>query len=288
MSKSLPPLNWFRSFEAAARTLSSTAAAHEIGLTQSAVSQQIRALEDRLGVLLFTRHARGLTLTDEGRKLLPQIETALDSLRAATAPYAHARDNVHITVAASLSIIEWVISPGLPDFHARHPEVTIRFVSTIWPDEFSVARADVEIRFGSDKQVGKDAQALGPDRLIAVARDSGPLDTMPLIETVGTSHGWAAWQQAAGLSLPDPAYFVDSYGLALNLAANGSGAALVSSAVAGSALAAGTVRQVHDTSIAGTEKYFLALQRTSTETQDFAAWLSEQISSGCVQTSTVG
>ncbi|WP_299164710.1 LysR family transcriptional regulator [uncultured Tateyamaria sp.] len=277
MSKSLPPLNWFRSFEAAARTLSSTAAAHEIGLTQSAVSQQIRALEDRLGVRLFTRHARGLTLTDEGRKLLPQVETALDGLRVATAPYAHARNSAHITVAASLSIIEWVISPGLPDFHAHHPDVTIRFVSTIWPDEFAVARADVEIRFGSDKQVGKGAQALGPDRLIAVARDSGPLGTMPLIETVGTSHGWAAWHQTTGQTAPQPAYFVDSYGLALNLAANGSGAALVSSVVAGSALATGKVQQVHKTSIDAAEKYFLALQRSSDATQSFANWLSARI-----------
>ena len=80
MRKPLPPLNWFRAFEASARTLSFTAAAEEISMTQSAVSQQIRALETRLQVSLFARHARGITLTDEGRKLLPQVEAALETL----------------------------------------------------------------------------------------------------------------------------------------------------------------------------------------------------------------
>ena len=66
MAKSLPPLTWFRAFEAAARNLSFTAAADEIGMTQSAVSQHVKALESRLGVALFIRKARGLALTDDG------------------------------------------------------------------------------------------------------------------------------------------------------------------------------------------------------------------------------
>ena len=87
MAKSLPPLPWFRSFEAAARSLSFTAAAQEIGLTQSAVSQQVKALETRLGVPLFVRRPRGLSLTDEGRKLLPQVAQALAGLAAAADSY---------------------------------------------------------------------------------------------------------------------------------------------------------------------------------------------------------
>ncbi len=297
MAKSLPPLNWFRSFEAAARTLSSTAAANEIGLTQSAVSQQIRALESRLGVVLFARHARGLTLTDEGRKLLPQVEAALETLATATRPYAPARDSAHITVAASLSVIEWVIAPALPAFHASHPGLSVRFVSTIWPDEFSVARADVEIRFGSQKQVGANATALGPDSLIVVSNSTAPLADQPLIETVGTSNGWPAWAQASGMTLPDSTYFADSYGLALTLAAQGNGAALVSSVVARAALRSGQVTQAHPRAITGAEGYHLAVQRHAPETDGFAAWVADlvqsppadtRVSSGSGQRSTTG
>ena len=70
MTRTLPPLTWFRAFESAARHLSFTAAAGELSLTQSAISQHVRALEQRLGDRLFVRKARGVALTDAGRRLL--------------------------------------------------------------------------------------------------------------------------------------------------------------------------------------------------------------------------
>ncbi|WP_156892519.1 LysR family transcriptional regulator [Salaquimonas pukyongi] len=121
MAKTLPHLNWFRSFEAAARRMSSTAAAEEIGLTQSAVSQQIKALETRLGVALFHRHARGLSLTDDGRKLLPQVEAALETLKNATSQYLTNSDGELITIAASISMTEWVIAPSCRSFIGAIP-----------------------------------------------------------------------------------------------------------------------------------------------------------------------
>lgn len=77
MSRSAPPVTWFRAFEAAARHLSFTAAADELGMTQSAVSQQVKAMETRFDTALFTRKPRGLALTDAGRKLVPQVAQAL-------------------------------------------------------------------------------------------------------------------------------------------------------------------------------------------------------------------
>src|SRR6056300_740916 len=120
MAKSLPPLTWFRAFEAAARHLSFTAAANEIGMTQSAVSQQVKALETRLRVALFTRHARGLSLTDDGRRLLPQVTSSLGQLAAATESYDTGSPETLLTVASSISVIQWVISPNLRDFQACH------------------------------------------------------------------------------------------------------------------------------------------------------------------------
>jgi len=104
MAKSLPPLTWFRAFEAAARNLSFTAAADEIGMTQSAVSQHVKALESRLGVALFIRKARGLALTDDGRKLIPQVASALGTLTAASRIFETGTTQNLLTVATSVSV----------------------------------------------------------------------------------------------------------------------------------------------------------------------------------------
>ena len=135
MAKSLPPLTWFRSFEAAARNLSFTAAAEEIGLTQSAVSQQVKSLELRLRVPLFVRQARGLMLTDDGRRLLPEISAALDALAGAANRFEAGPVENLLTVATSVSVAQWVIAPRLPDFTARHPNIRLRLLSAIWPDD---------------------------------------------------------------------------------------------------------------------------------------------------------
>lgn len=279
MSKSLPPLTWFRSFEAAARRLSSTAAAEEIGLTQSAVSQQIRSLETRLGVVLFHRHARGLSLTDEGRKLLPQVEAALQMLQSAAAPYLTEKQARHITVAASVSVLQWVISPALPMFQSENPETSVRFVSTIWPDEYAASRADIEIRFGSAKQVGRDAMALLPKHLIAVKSPQleGNFADLPLIEAVGTSDNWMTWAEATGQSVRTPSFYVDSYGLALQLATTGNGVALMNALIAEHALRTNQVILATEASAPATEGYFLAVQRRSAEVDAFLEWFSETL-----------
>ncbi|CUH48227.1 LysR family transcriptional regulator [Ruegeria atlantica] len=279
MPKTLPPLTWFRSFEAAARRLSSTAAADEIGLTQSAVSQQIRSLESRLGVVLFHRHPRGLSLTDEGRKLLPQVEAALQLLQSAASPYLAKERARHVTVAASISIIEWLISPALPQFRDQNPDTSIRFVSTIWPDEYSALRADVEIRFGSEKQVGRDAKPLLPNDLIAVKAPAlvGACQDLPLIEAVGTSDNWSTWAEVTGHKIHTPAYYVDSYGLALQLAASGNGVALVNALIADHALQTGQVARAFDETAPAAEGYFLAVQRASPEVDAVVSWFSQLV-----------
>lgn len=274
MAKSLPPLTWFRTFEAAGRLLSFTAAADEIGMTQSAVSQQVKSLEHRLGSALFTRHARGLSLTDEGRRLLPQIETALAQLATATEAFRPDRAQNLLTIAASVSMIQWVISPNLQSFSRRYPEISLRYVSTIWPDDFHTARADVEIRFGSEKQVGKDATLLTPNRLVALKsqRVQGDLRTLPLIEAVGTSDGWRAWAHHVA-DTPRPTIFADSYGVALQLAAHGNGIALVSTILTGHAITSGQVERAHPSDCPATEGYYLSINEKEPAAGLFQEWL---------------
>jgi LysR family glycine cleavage system transcriptional activator len=280
VARSLPPLGWFRSFDAAARHLNFTVAARELALTQSAVSQQVRSLETRLGVQLFVRLPRGLALTDEGRTLLPQIEAALGTLAKAAQAFETGPPAGLLTIATSVSIAQWILAPQLHRFQAAHPELRVRLLSTVWSDEFKSSIADVEIRFGSQKQARAGAVRLLPDRLIAVAERpvSGPLLHRPLIETVGTSSGWEAWAQCAGFqSKPEPAIFVDSYGLALDLAVQGNGVALTSSLLAAGPLASGRLVQVHPVSIANAEGFFLTANQLSEPARAFEAWVMARV-----------
>ncbi|WP_299473336.1 LysR family transcriptional regulator [uncultured Roseibium sp.] len=282
MAPALPPLNWFRAFESAARTLSFTAAADEIGMTQSAVSQQIKSLEVRLGVPLFERKARGLALTDHGRRLLPQVDAALTTLTGATAAFDTGQSSDLLTVSASISVIHWVIAPRLPEFTERHPDVVLRLIGAVWPDEFTRIAADVEIRFGSQKQAATDAELLGSDRLIALKSPGlkGNFENLPLIEAVGTSDGWKSWSKVAGKALSAPALFVDSYGSALQLAVNGNGICLVHELLAAHPRQQGLIEQASDVSIAANESYFLSVKSRTEAAAAFRDWIVTSPSGG--------
>lgn len=280
MTRALPPLGWFRAFEAAARRLSFTAAAEELGLTQSAISQQVRLLEDRLEVVLFQRKPRGLAITDDGRRLLPKVTAALGQLAEATAEFETGSSERLLTVAASVSVLQWIIAPRLAEFAALHPDVRIRLLSTVWPDDFRAPLADVEIRFGSEALVGQGAERLLPDTLIAVADPSlaqGWHDA-PLIETVGTSGAWQDWARAAmpGFA-PAPTLFVDSYGAALDLAVNGAGVALCSSLLSAGPLREERLVQVHPAALFGKEGYFLAQRSEKDSAVAFAGWVRSAV-----------
>ena len=274
MVKALPPLAWFRAFESAARRLSFTAAAEEIGMTQSAVSQHVKSLETSLGVALFIRRPRGLSLTDDGRKLLPQVSSALETLTVAARNFDTVPSKNVLTVAASVSIAQWLISPRLNEFTKKNPEINIRFLSTIWPDDFHTVRADVEIPFGSQIQFGRNATRLEPSGLIAIKSPklSGTIESSTLIESVGTSDGWKLWAESVGGN-PMPKIFVDSYGAAMNLAINGNGIALVSNILAQDAIRSGKLIMADKTLLTCNEGYYLRFNDKNLLAKQFHDWL---------------
>ncbi len=285
MSQSLPPLGWFRSFECAAQHQSFTAAAEELGLTQSAVSQQIRLLESRLGCRLFDRKPRGITLTDDGRKLLPEISRAIDALRSATEPYEKSQTEL-LTIATSVSVAQWYLAPQLNRFLADRPALDVRLLTTVWPDGLADS-TDVQIRFGADE----GQPALGRNRLVLVAspalvaaeklplRDAA-FQRYPLIQAVGTSDNWVncAHQFGFGANHPSTIY-VDSHGLSVDLARAGSGIALTSELIALPLLASGDLVLVSPITPAAVDGYFInALTgRNAAPGQQFIAWLQEHV-----------
>lgn len=146
MSYSLPPLQWLRAYEAAARLSSFSAAAGELNLTPAAISHQVRALEQHLGFQLFKRLARGLQLTDIGRAYLPSVRKTFDELTVSTVGLFGRDQHAHVSVRASLMFATTWIAPLLPKFYAAFPHIKIRLLAAIWAD--TSASVDVDIRFG--------------------------------------------------------------------------------------------------------------------------------------------
>lgn len=293
MSRSLPPLTWFRAFESAARNLSFTGAASELGLTQSAISQHVQALESRLGCLLFERKNRGLALTDEGRRLVPTVADALGTLRRATDSFDtgdHQQDI--ITVATSVSIAQWYIVPRMSDFIRQHGDVTVRVMTKVWPDEFSKLSVDVEIRFDSLASMRPNTKLLGsnqlgivaaPDLLRRASKSTFTVDDIcnqPLIQVVGTADGWQEWARVNGVSEKlRPSLFVDSHGMAIDLAKSGAGVALTSLTVAAPCVGNGSLVVVQTEQRPATDGYLLSIDPgvKSGLPEKFARWLEVQV-----------
>lgn len=282
MPKSLPPLTWFRAFDAAARHLSFTAAADELGFTQSAISQHVRALEERLGAPLFIRGKRALALTEAGRGLVPDVAAAMAQLATATERFVPSQRVPKLTIATSASVSQWVLAPGLRHFHTAHPDIALQLVSTIWPDDFSATRADIDIRFGAQAVVGRNATLIEPSHLCAVvaperAQTWEAAMSLPMIQPVGLSTGWRDIGAAMGhKDWPMPMIEVDTHGLAVDLAVAGAGVALTHSLIAHHALSDGRLLNLDLPDTRAVEGYYLACNATDlpTSQQVFVDWFT--------------
>lgn len=233
----LPPLMWLQAFEAAARTLSFTAAGHELGVTQAAISQRIRLLEDRLGQKLFVRHPRSLSLTPAGHAWLPSINDAFTRLQEGTSEVFGQTGGQSVTLRATPVIQQTWLAPRLVAFHLQAPHIAVRTVSAIWPDDFGPEGAEIEIRYGRGDWPGVEVCPLGEEQLIPVchpalaSRLAQPADLAghTLLHAVGFSSGWAAWLAFA--SMPEVeqrchTLTCDNQVMSLALAAQGGGIAL--------------------------------------------------------------
>jgi LysR family glycine cleavage system transcriptional activator len=288
MHKKLPPLTWFRAFECAARHLSFTAAAHELGLTQSAISQQVRLLEDRFGVPLFIRLPRGLALTDTGRRILPNVAEPINGLAQVAAAFEPDAAKDTLTIAASISFAQSFIVPNLSNFLDDNPNVQIRIKSTLWPDDFMASDADVEIRFGSQETAGKGAKELYQDHIVLVCAPDmfhkppswKEICNARRIQTVGTLETWEKWSAELDFNPPkNTAQLVDSHGLAIDLARSGTGIALTSFLLATPALTAGTLIMPIKDHIVAADRYFILVkeEQESNVALAFSHWLYAEV-----------
>ena len=140
----LPPLNWLRAFEAAARHLSFTQAAKELNVTQSAVSQHVRSLETYLGRELFIRRTRALHLTEAGASYLPTIREAFGTLARGTRAFRGGDPGRNLMVQCNLSFTAFWLVRRLAGLVEAHPWLVLNLMTPIWDPERSSRTAEVE------------------------------------------------------------------------------------------------------------------------------------------------
>ncbi len=211
MTARLPSLNGLRAFEAAARHLSFTLAASELNVTQTAISHQIRRLEEELGIRLFVRQNRALTLTPEAREYLPGVRAAFNDLRLATDRLLRKDDDKVLTVSTLASLAAKWLLPRLSDFQEQHPGIDVRITTSTNLVDFQRDNVDAGIRYGRGQWPGVRADWLMADELFPVCSPSllrgdkplrAPEDLRDhvLLHTSNTnSDDWRLWLTAAGL-----------------------------------------------------------------------------------------
>lgn len=265
----LPPFAGIRAFEAAARRGSFSLAAEELFVTQSAVSHQVKALEDFLGVRLLDRARSGVTLTDAGAIFVADVRHALERLAAGTARVLARREETLTISLLPTFATRWLI-PRLGGFHGRHPEIEVRLDTSIEPVDFSRSDVDLAIRYGRGQWKGLSCDALQSEDLFPVCspdlrvgnrrlREPAELASCTLLHNQSHPGEWRIWLSAAECSHIDsekgPRFA--SSDLALRAATAGLGVALGRRPLVDEELASGRLVAPFDLRLTSGSRYYL-------------------------------
>lgn len=255
------PLEWVRVFEAAGRGGSFTAAARECGLTQAAVSQRIRNLEERIGAALFSRQARGVTLTVDGEAWLPYVSAALQALsRSADELFGAPLKKLVISASASVAQL-WIVPRLLQLNQQARYQVSITTINI--EGDYAKTNTAVEVRYGRghwpDVQSARLYQeALAPVAAPSLLQSGARWQDLPLIAVSGPRAGWQEWAaQMEQAPLPVPQFRFDTFATALAAAEAGVGVLLASLPLCDAALKTGALKPVCKHSLPQDASYYL-------------------------------
>ncbi len=267
--RSLPPLNALHTFEVAARCLSFQQAAEELDITPTAVSHQIKVLEDYLGVSLFRRRPRPLALTEVGQLLYPAVNKSLDAIAAAIAQLTQASDSTTLTVSVTtVFAAKWLV-PRLAEFQRTHPEIDLRLQTSNDVVDLHRQTVDVAIRYGKGNYPGFTVRKLMSDVFIPVCspqllkgnhpiKEPSDLVHHPLLHFEWIHFGteapdWKNWFRLTGLNTIDPSFGIkfNEESLTIQAAIAGQGIALCSNIHVADDVALGFLVQPLDVSLEG-------------------------------------
>ena len=293
----LPPLDLIQGFEAAARTLSFTKAGEELFITQSAVSRQIRALEEHLGVNLFERRPRSLVLTDRGRALHRAATEFLERLQETTDRLRADGGAPHLTVTTTGGFASLWLIPRLRTFTALHPEVDVRISASYKTVNLERSLVDVAVRYCKEEEAAEGAVRLFGEELFPVCspvlqqEGTHPLRTFQDLQHHALLHmdeargylDWDTWLTAQGHPGLKPVASIrfDNYEQMIGAALSGQGVAMGIGRLVSGLIGAGRLVAPFSKSVIGSRAYFIiasASTRDRPHVQAFIAWLVEEAS----------
>lgn len=287
----LPPLNALKAFEAAGRHLSFTRAADELFVTQAAISHQIKALEEFLGVSLFRRQNRNLLLIDIGQAYLPPLSNAFDTIDTATQRLQRQDQAgiLNISVLGSFAA-KWLV-PRLGHFTDLHPDITVRILADDKIVDFNQEEIDLAIRYSripdsnlhSEKFMTEEFFVVCSPRLLTGAT---PLNTPKDLCHHTLLHDqmredWQMWLDHAGVKVePRRSVGFSHSNMVLDAAVDGLGVALGRSILVADDIAAGRLIKPFDISLRAEFAYFLVCPQSHVQRHKvkvFRDWVFERI-----------
>ncbi len=285
-----PSIAALRALEALDRLGSVTAAAEDLRLTQSAVSRQLQALEAQLGVPLYQRQGRGLSLRPAAAAYAAEIREALDKITRASLRLAVNPSGGSVSLAMLPTFgLRWLV-PRLADFTRRHPEVTINLATRMKPFNFASESFDAAIFFGdgdwpgmqSFKLCGEAVVAVCVPELLAEAPPQHPRDLLrlPLLHIETRPHAWAAWFAAQGVAVGDVTGMIhDQFSTITQAALHGLGVALLPDYLVEQDLATGRLVRVWGGPTPSPGGYYLVWPEEKADNSAFRSfrdWLAGQ------------
>ncbi|GHF17151.1 LysR family transcriptional regulator [Kordiimonas sediminis] len=264
MKRSLLPLNALRAFDAAARHMSFKKAADDLSVTPAAISQQIRSLEDILGVELFRRTNRSLILTEAAQLSLAALKEGFEKMEEAVDILTQSKSHNVIKVSVSPSFASKWLVPRLASYYERRPDAIVKISATMSLTDFNVEDIDLAIRYGSGKYPGLEVIEILRETVFPVCspellESSKPIKKPADLKAHTLIHddsfsdddsapNWSMWLRAAGVNIEEglPALHFNTHSLAIEAAVAGRGVALARSAIAEEDLKAGRLVKLFD------------------------------------------
>ena len=287
----LPDLESLKYFESAARLGSYTKAATELFVTQAAVSQQIRNLEERLGVKLFQRRGRTMVLTDVGESIVGDVTEGLDILQTAMRRLARHQQPNALTITMMPSFASRWLIPRLWKFSSAHPDVELRLNPTSDVVDLSHSDMDLAVRLGDGNYPGLTAQWLMDDCAYAVAcpkiaeQIKEPSDVTKFLLVHGwvkSGMNWSRWFAKAGVKIGRKRLkqtVVNDGGLTVDMLLSGHGIGVTRHTLVKDLIESGQLVKLFDVAIPGEYQYYM-VHRSELDNNpvlnQFKQWLKQQ------------
>lgn len=295
--RSLPSLDLLRGFEAAARNLSFTRAAQELYLTQSAVSRQVKAIEDHLGVALFARRHRALLLTEAGHELYRATAQALRQLGDAASRIRDRGAGRTLTVTATIGFASLWLIPRLADFRSRRPDIDIRIAADNKMVDLEREGIEVAVRYCTPKAAPAGAVRLFGEVVLPVCSPNSLTRSAPLTRPEDLSRhillhfepadgitpwlSWTVWlevMQQQGLK-PAGSLRFSQYDQTIQAAIDGQGIALGTTPLVRHLIKQGRLIAPLAKKFESSRAYYLVTSSTATgrqEVKEFSSWMLQQ------------